>query len=160
MAGRGFSVVADEVRALSVRTDEFNEKIGTKLTATETLFKESTDSLNLSAHANISQLRLAREEMTQQQNRLLSVNDNSKAIHEEISNLQKKLQVFYSQSSSGNIRAESVVHHGEEICRIISQINSELSSLMSHYKELDAAHEEAEKASKKNTLISELNKLN
>jgi len=46
-AGRGFSVVADEVRTLSVQTDDFNDKISAKLAETETMFKESVECLDI-----------------------------------------------------------------------------------------------------------------
>jgi len=54
-AGRGFSVVADEVRALSVRTDEFNERISAKLADTETMFKQSVESLDIAAQADLTE---------------------------------------------------------------------------------------------------------
>ena len=53
-AGRGFSVVADEVRALSVRTDEFNEQISAKLADTETMFKQSVESLDIASQADLT----------------------------------------------------------------------------------------------------------
>jgi len=58
-AGRGFSVVADEVRALSVRTDEFNEQISAKLADTETMFKQSVESLDIAAQADLTETRTA-----------------------------------------------------------------------------------------------------
>ena len=54
-AGRGFSVVADEVRALSVRTDEFNEQISAKLADTETMFKQSVESLDIATQADLTE---------------------------------------------------------------------------------------------------------
>ena len=53
-AGRGFSVVADEVRTLSVQTDEFNEKISAKLAETESMFKNSVECLDIAAQADLS----------------------------------------------------------------------------------------------------------
>jgi len=58
-AGRGFSVVADEVRALSVRTDEFNEQISAKLADTETMFKQSVESLDIAAQADLTETHSA-----------------------------------------------------------------------------------------------------
>ncbi|MFT7371942.1 MAG: methyl-accepting chemotaxis protein [Oleiphilaceae bacterium] len=54
-AGRGFSVVADEVRALSIRTDEFNEQISAKLADTETMFKQSVESLDIASQADLTE---------------------------------------------------------------------------------------------------------
>jgi methyl-accepting chemotaxis protein len=58
-AGRGFSVVADEVRALSIRTDEFNEQISSKLADTETMFKQSVESLDIAAQADLTETHTA-----------------------------------------------------------------------------------------------------
>jgi len=62
-AGRGFSVVADEVRALSVRTDEFNERISAKLADTETMFKQSVESLDIATQADLTQTHQAQDEL-------------------------------------------------------------------------------------------------
>jgi len=64
-AGRGFSVVADEVRALSVRTDEFNERISAKLTDTETMFKQSVESLDIAAQADLTQTHTAQDTLSE-----------------------------------------------------------------------------------------------
>mgnify|MGYP003671812258 CR=1 FL=1 len=53
-AGRGFSVVADEVRTLSVQTDDFNEKISAKLAETESMFKASVKCLDITVQADLS----------------------------------------------------------------------------------------------------------
>lgn len=53
-AGRGFSVVADEVRTLSVQTDAFNEKISAKLAETESMFKASVECLDITVQADLS----------------------------------------------------------------------------------------------------------
>ena len=62
-AGRGFSVVADEVRALSVRTDEFNERISAKLADTETMFKQSVESLDIATQADLTQTLQAQDDL-------------------------------------------------------------------------------------------------
>lgn len=48
-AGRGFSVVADEVRALSVQTDEFNDRIGAKIQETEAKLSQAIAGFSESA---------------------------------------------------------------------------------------------------------------
>lgn len=60
-AGRGFSVVADEVRTLSVQTDTFNEKISAKLAETESMFKDSVECLDIAAQADLSSTHQAKE---------------------------------------------------------------------------------------------------
>jgi methyl-accepting chemotaxis protein len=64
-AGRGFSVVADEVRALSVRTDEFNEQISAKLADTETMFKQSVESLDIAAQADLTATHTAQTTLSE-----------------------------------------------------------------------------------------------
>lgn len=62
-AGRGFSVVADEVRTLSVQTDTFNEKISAKLAETESMFKHSVECLDIAAQADLSQTHQAKQKL-------------------------------------------------------------------------------------------------
>jgi len=54
-AGRGFSVVADEVRSLSIRTDEFNERIAAKIEQTEHTLKETEASIDAFATRDLDQ---------------------------------------------------------------------------------------------------------
>lgn len=62
-AGRGFSVVADEVRTLSVQTDTFNEQISAKLAETESMFKESVECLDIAAQADLSATHEAKRKL-------------------------------------------------------------------------------------------------
>lgn len=61
--GRGFSVVADEVRTLSVQTDAFNEKISAKLAETESMFKHSVECLDIAAQADLSNTHQAKAKL-------------------------------------------------------------------------------------------------
>jgi methyl-accepting chemotaxis protein len=72
-AGRSFSVVADEVRSLSVQTDDFNEKISAKLAETESMFKESVECLDIAAQADLSTTHQAKQT-------LLSLWENLKPV--------------------------------------------------------------------------------
>ncbi len=54
-AGRGFSVVADEVRSLSIRTDEFNDRIAKKIDQTELTLSDAEESINLFEKHNAGQ---------------------------------------------------------------------------------------------------------
>jgi methyl-accepting chemotaxis protein len=62
-AGRSFSVVADEVRTLSVQTDTFNEKITAKLAETESMFKASVECLDIAAQADLSRTHQAKAKL-------------------------------------------------------------------------------------------------
>lgn len=62
-AGKGFSVVADEVRSLSIRTDSFNDKISAKLAETESMFKDSVECLDIAAQADLSRTYQAQEKL-------------------------------------------------------------------------------------------------
>ena len=52
-AGRGFSVVAEEVRSLSMRTDEFNGKIRNKIGETEEKLKSSVSTLQVATEVEV-----------------------------------------------------------------------------------------------------------
>lgn len=102
-AGRGFSVVADEVRSLSMRTDEFNEKIRSKIADTELKLENSVSTLGVAteveiesatqSHAAIKELWMELEEMhgmvIQQSD---SINELSHRIHKLVQNGVLSLQ--------------------------------------------------------------------
>jgi len=90
-AGRGFSVVADEVRALSVRTDEFNERISAKLANTETMFKQSVESLDIAAQADLTQTHTAQDTLSDLWEALKPVDPESNPNLQLVDELTKEL---------------------------------------------------------------------
>lgn len=75
-AGRGFSVVADEVRSLSIRTDEFNERIATKIVETESVLGDAESSIELFSQNNSEQFNAVSAELTQELQAIRSISEN------------------------------------------------------------------------------------
>ena len=91
-AGRGFSVVADEVRALSVRTDEFNERISAKLADTEAMFKQSVESLDIAAQADLKETYIAQDTLSKLWGALKPVDPEFNPNLQLVDELKKELQ--------------------------------------------------------------------
>lgn len=62
-AGRGFSVVADEVRSLSTKTEDFNQKIRSKIESTRTKILQSSSTLKDAANIEMEASICAQGEM-------------------------------------------------------------------------------------------------
>lgn len=158
-SGRGFSVVADEVRALSVRTDEFNEKIGTKISETESLFQQSIDSLNLSAHANMGQLTDSRDVLLEKQNILLHQDVSGDSIASITHELQEMINEAYREGSINTAKSDSSREHVEAICNSTQKALTLLNQFMQDYQKLAEKLDSPERDHYKNKLIHQLNDL-
>lgn len=158
-SGRGFSVVADEVRALSVRTDEFNEKIGRKIAETEALFQDSVDSLNLSEHANMKQLEHARNELGDKQEILLAQDVSGEETSQVISQVRDQANAAYRDVSLKNAKSNSGSELANNIASNINESIQLLSECMDQFHSFANSLDAPERQQKKHALISRLNSL-
>ena len=97
-AGRGFSVVADEVRTLSVQTDTFNEKISAKLAETESMFKASVECLDITAQADLSKTHAAKAKLLTLWESLKPIDPSNNPNLTLVSRLEKTLSQLNQDS--------------------------------------------------------------
>lgn len=91
-AGRGFSVVADEVRSLSMRTDEFNERIRSKISETETKLSDSINTLNSSSTHEFEEVKRSQESMDSLWHSLDAMTNTAFSQSEQIESLSVEVQ--------------------------------------------------------------------
>ena len=90
-AGRGFSVVADEVRSLSMRTDEFNERIRAKIAETEKRLTGSISTLNNAANIKMDDAQETQASIEELRNKLSGMNDIVLKQSDEVEELSHKI---------------------------------------------------------------------
>ena len=74
--GEGFSVVAEEVRSLSMRTDDFNAKIRAKITETEQKLTNSLEMLKSATSVELEGSEESREAVGSMMDEIQSMNDS------------------------------------------------------------------------------------
>ena len=156
-AGRGFSVVADEVRALSVRTDEFNEKIGTKIAETETLFHQAVDALKGATHADLSSFRATQQGLAEKSTYLLSQEGvderhvhSLKQLDEELTTLDQQAKV----DAGNSVRFYETI---EQTASGLTQLQRDLDELLKSYGQLYQTRSEDDRDALRSELNSHLN---
>ncbi|MDX1450937.1 MAG: methyl-accepting chemotaxis protein [Oleiphilaceae bacterium] len=158
-AGRGFSVVADEVRALSVRTDEFNEKIGAKIAETEAMFHEAVDRLELATQADVSELKTAQLTLQEQSQKLLAAEDVDAVPISCLTELKEQLD---SYSAEANAAHDSNEHLFEEVAQAqqgLHALNDRMSALLNHFDTLFSEDNEDAREAHRAALVNELNQI-
>ncbi len=128
-AGRGFSVVADEVRSLSMRTDEFNERIRSKIAETENRLEGSIETLKSSANIEL-------EHAHKSQSAIEDLSSELKGMHSIV--LQQSEEVEELSHRIHDIVKEGVLSlQFEDIARqLIEHINKRVNSIDRFVNEL------------------------
>ena len=121
-AGRGFSVVADEVRALSVRTDEFNQQIRQKIESTEEKINESMSSLEAATNVDLEKSEKARQSMEDIYKELQSTHKSVISQSENVDNLSQKIQTLVMEGIL-SLQFEDITR------QLIEHIDERVSSL-------------------------------
>jgi len=158
-AGRGFSVVADEVRTLSIQTDEFNDKISAKLAETETMFKASVECLDIAAQADLSNTHQAKDAMLELWEKLQPTSPEDNPNLTLIAELQEKL-------SQMTLKAQEEKQSNDELQEIskLSATHSEgflsfFTPILHDFAELYACDDEHKRETLKIELSQKIHKI-
>jgi methyl-accepting chemotaxis protein len=151
-AGRGFSVVADEVRSLSMRTDEFNEKIRSKISETESKIKNSVSTLNIATDVEITTSQESKRAIESLWGELSSmhniVEEQSGHIHSLSHNIQKLVQEGVLSLQFEDIARQLIEH----INKRVDNLEGFIKTLLGGYLEYCGLQDNQ----RRNTLISAL----
>lgn len=132
-AGRGFSVVADEVRALSVRTEDFNQRIKEKIEATESKINISLSSLTSVTKIDVATARESKDAMDQMQGELTSMHGLVVTQSKQIEDLSKRIQQLVREGIL-SLQFEDISRQLiEHINQRVNMLNKHLSSLLKGY---------------------------
>ena len=141
-AGRGFSVVADEVRALSQRTDTFNLQIKQKIEATQDKISHSVTSLDQVTAIDLKGSYDAQASMKQFFDELTDMHQLVSNQSEHISELSRRIQTLVMEGILSlqfeDISRQLIEHINERII----VINRFVESLLGGYIEFSKTHDE------------------
>lgn len=156
-AGRGFSVVAEEVRALSIRTDEFNEQIGSKLAETEVMIKQSVESLELATRLDLSQIRDARQRLNTIWQQLADDNPVEHPCLPLLSELQSDLTRFNNSAQLEHRSMDDLLAKVEQTADHSGKTHIAFSQLIEDFSNLFRNTDDTKKQPLKDQLIKALN---
>lgn len=132
-AGRGFSVVADEVRALSVRTDDFSQRIKQKIEATETKITHSVSSLESVINIDLVKSNESKESMAHLENDLSNMHELVVTQSNHIEDLSHRIQKLVREGIL-SLQFEDISRQLiEHINQRITMLNKHINSLLGGY---------------------------
>lgn len=107
--GRGFAVVADEVRSLAGRTAGSTKEISSMIISIQEMVKETTNNMDV----NVSKMNEIADDTIAIENSLNSINSSVETVHEQILQIAKATdeQTSTSQNISNNMQAISDTTH-------------------------------------------------
>lgn len=139
-AGRGFSVVADEVRALSVRTEEFNQRIKQKIEATEAKITDSMTSLEAATNIDLEESQDAKEAMDTLWGELSTMHTLVMNQSEHIEQLSHRIQALVMEGIL-SLQFEDIARQLiEHINQRVVTINKFVESLLGGYLDFSKNH--------------------
>jgi|GEM_PF-5154148 len=139
-AGRGFSVVADEVRSLSVKTDEFNQRIRTKIESTESNLKRSAQYLASATSVDVEESIAAKDKMMTLSDELTDMHGMVAEQSDHIEKLSHRIQQLVREGIL-SLQFEDIARQLiEHINDRVNIINTFIEGLMEGYLEFSSSH--------------------
>ncbi|MEO0442837.1 MAG: methyl-accepting chemotaxis protein [Pseudomonadota bacterium] len=140
-AGRGFSVVADEVRALSVRTEEFNQRIKQKIEATEAKITDSMTSLEAATNIDLDESQAAKTSLEELWQDLGNMHQLVVGQTSHIEDLSYRIQQLVMEGIL-SLQFEDIARQLiEHINQRVETINTFVESLLGGYLEFSETHD-------------------
>lgn len=158
-AGRGFSVVADEVRTLSVQTDDFNNKISAKLAETETMFKESVECLDIASQADLSSTHEAK-------NNLLSLWEDLQPEDPEhnpniplANSLSAELEQLKDTSNAERQSSKAIQQKAFKVCDEATKFNEFFGPILADLSKLYNSQDEEQQSQIRHSITDKISKI-
>lgn len=157
--GRGFSVVADEVRTLSVQTDAFNEKISAKLAETESMFKSSVESLDIAAQADLSNTHAAQAKLTALWDELKPLDPENNPNIALVTKLKETLSHLNQDALADKEAKASIQHTALATHTSASDLDHKLVPILQNFIALFATEDEETQKDLHEKLVSDIYKI-
>lgn len=155
-AGRGFSVVADEVRALSVRTEEFNQRIKQKIESTENKIDHSLSSLQSVTNIDIETSKKSKSALDELQHELSNMHGLVVTQSKQIEDLSKRIQKLVREGIL-SLQFEDISRQLiEHINQRVNMLNKHLDELLKSYIVFNNTEQPNEKKTLEDNLYQEL----
>jgi len=158
-AGKGFSVVADEVRTLSVQTDTFNEKISAKLAETESMFKASVECLDIAAQADLTSTHEAKAKLLDLWENLKPVDPSDNPNLVLVSQLKQILSELNQDALADKQTKDQIQQTAHDTLLNAQHFETFFKPVLQDFIKLFAADEEDEQTQIRQELIEKLYKI-
>lgn len=158
-AGRGFSVVADEVRTLSVQTDAFNDKISAKLAETESMFKDSVECLDIAAQADLSSTHAAKAKLLELWESLKPIDPSNNPNLSLVSELKETLSHLNQDALNDKETKVLIQKKAHETKMNAQKFEHNFTPILKEFIQLYASNNEDEQESLRKSLIEKIYKI-
>lgn len=159
-AGRGFSVVADEVRTLSVQTDAFNDKISAKLAETESMFRDSVECLDIAAQADLSSTHQAKAKLLDLWESMKPIDPSDNPNLALVSKLKETLSHLNQDSLSDKETKELIQKTAQETKINAQHFKQSFTPILKDFINLYASENEEDQNTIRKQLMEKIYKIN